>query len=142
MQDVFDSDLEPGVTRETWERLERLVERGFLRYRPSLKQAEILGFASYVLDELERTGEAPVPGESLESLEIWGTFECFYRWSAGVLWVDELDEFVRIGGALVRLYLNGVLVGLSVCGELMVDRYKAYSEWLSEFLGKGTVFEV
>jgi len=126
--------------------IEMLQRRGILAEGLSEREYNHLRCAYHIIDELVcgfedlEKGSYCKPGEALHRLEIYGLYQCFYSYQDGVLAWDQLNTEQGMREPVLRLYINGKLVGLSVLGRVVMNYYQEYLDWVAKISTTGVIF--
>jgi hypothetical protein len=122
-----------------------LIEKGLFSRELDIAEYTQLRYAYHIIDELVRAfedieaGKYVKPGEAFYSLEIFGLYRCFYCYQKGVLIFNNLSNLKANDLPIVRLYINGKLLGLSILGKPVMNYYHEYLDWVNK-LGSGLNF--
>lgn len=114
-----------------------LIRKGLFLRELDIAEYTQLRYAYHIIDELVKAsedveqGQYPKPGDSFHSLEIFGLYRCFYSYQDGLVIINNLSNLKVNDLPIVRLYINGKLVGLSVLGKPLMDYYREYLDWVN-----------
>lgn len=143
--DIEDEE-QSALERKAEEGMRYLLENGVFHVELDSAQYFLLRYSYDIINELVlatkdfREGNYPKPGETYLSLEIFGSYKCFYRHEQGVTFINELDSPIIKDAPIVRLYINRKLVGLSILGKPVINYYDQYLEWFIKNVNSGLNF--